>query len=63
MAEAYAVPFLGEIPLEPQIGQNADEGMPIAAVGDDVQRRYFGQIVDSMLASSVIRLSKAEGVS
>ncbi len=41
LARDYAVPFLGKIPLDPRIGAAADEGTPIAAVGDDALRSVF----------------------
>jgi len=41
LARDYGVPFLGEIPLDPRIGQAADEGTPIAAVGDDGLKSIF----------------------
>ena len=41
LAEAYGVPFLGEVPLDPAIGAACDAGTPIAAVGDAAQRALF----------------------
>jgi ATP-binding protein involved in chromosome partitioning len=41
LAEAYGVPFLGELPLDPAIGEACDAGTPIAAVGDAAQRALF----------------------
>jgi ATP-binding protein involved in chromosome partitioning len=51
LAADYGVPFLGEIPLDPAIGQAADRGEPIAAVGDDAQRAVFDALAGKVLAS------------
>jgi ATP-binding protein involved in chromosome partitioning len=44
LAADYAVPFLGELPLDPSIGAAADAGTPIAAVGDASQRALFAEL-------------------
>jgi len=63
LAKDYDVRFLGELPLDPAIGENADRGMPIAAIGDDAQKAHFGHIADTLLAENVIRLDdEAQGV-
>ncbi|MBS1110849.1 MAG: putative ATP-binding protein (Mrp protein-like), partial [Anaeromyxobacteraceae bacterium] len=41
LARDYGVPFLGEIPLDPRIGEAADAGTPISAVGDDGLKSIF----------------------
>ncbi len=51
LAADYGVPFLGEIPLDPAIGQAADRGEPIAAVGDDAQRAVFDALAGKVLSS------------
>jgi ATP-binding protein involved in chromosome partitioning len=49
LASDYGVPFLGEIPLDPAIGEAADRGQPIAAVGDDGQRAVFDALAGTIL--------------
>lgn len=51
LAEAYQVPFLGEIPLDVAIRQSSDDGKPIAAVGTDAQKRPYHAIADALLAA------------
>jgi ATP-binding protein involved in chromosome partitioning len=51
LAEAYAVPFLGEIPLDAGIGEAADAGRPIAAAGDDRQRQVFADLAAAVVAA------------
>jgi ATP-binding protein involved in chromosome partitioning len=48
LASDYAVPFLGEIPLDPSIAAAADGGTPIAAVGDEAQRAVFGALAEKV---------------
>jgi ATP-binding protein involved in chromosome partitioning len=50
LAEAYGVPFLGELPLDPAIGAAADAGTPIAAVGDAPQRALFADLAGALWA-------------
>jgi ATP-binding protein involved in chromosome partitioning len=51
LAGDYAVPFLGEIPLDPAICAAADAGTPIAAVGDDAQRAVFAGLAERLWTS------------
>jgi ATP-binding protein involved in chromosome partitioning len=44
LAEAYRVPFLAELPLDPAVGAAADAGTPIAAVGDEAQRARWAEL-------------------
>lgn len=52
LAERYDVPFLGEIPLDMDIREASDEGLPIAATGRDEQRAPFLAIADRLLNSA-----------
>ena len=35
MAEAFRIPFLGEIEIDPQIRIGGDTGKPVASLGED----------------------------
>lgn len=48
VAEAYRIPFLGQIPLDPEIRVRSDEGMPIAATGSDGQKVLWSALVDRL---------------
>jgi ATP-binding protein involved in chromosome partitioning len=51
MAEELAVPFLGEIPLEPVIAEDGDNGTPtVAAHPDSVSGKAYGLIALQMAA-------------
>jgi len=50
LAEAYGIPFLGQIPLDMAIREASDAGTPIAAVGSEAQKRWYGEIVEKLLA-------------
>ncbi len=63
LAEDYAVPFLGEIALDPDIGALADDGRPVAAMGHPAQRAMFDQIAEALLSRGTIVLDNDEGVS
>ena len=52
VADAYGIPFLGQIPLDPAIREASDEGTPIAAVGTPEQKAYYAAIVDRILTGS-----------
>lgn len=56
LAEEYGVPFLGEIPLDVQIREACDAGTPIAAVGDEQRKGYFGAVAEQLLSSATFRL-------
>jgi ATP-binding protein involved in chromosome partitioning len=51
LAEDYGVPFLGEIPLDARIRAAADEGTPIAAVGEPAQRAVFAELAARLVAA------------
>lgn len=55
LAEDYAVPFLGEIPLDARIRAAADEGTPIAAVGEPALKSVFAEIAERLLAATETR--------
>ena len=44
LADDYGVPFLGELPLDPAIGEAGDAGTPIAAVGDEAHQALFAAL-------------------
>jgi ATP-binding protein involved in chromosome partitioning len=48
LARDYAVPFLGEIPLDPAICAAADAGTPVAAVGDEAHRALFAGLAERL---------------
>jgi ATP-binding protein involved in chromosome partitioning len=48
LAEEYGVPFLGEIPLDPEIRAASDEGTPVAAVGNPAQRAIFAGLAERL---------------
>ncbi len=58
-AEELSVPFLGEIPLDPEIRIASDEGRPVAARGsaDPIARPYFD--VAGLVTSEITRLNAA----
>ncbi len=49
-AEKYDIPFLGKIPLDMQIREFSDEGTPPVAMGDKLQKGYYRNIADKLLA-------------
>jgi len=51
LAGDYGVPFLGELPLDRAIGEAADAGTPIAAVGDEGQRALFASLAERLWAA------------
>jgi ATP-binding protein involved in chromosome partitioning len=53
MAETFAVPFLGETPIEPALRESADRGAPLVATAPDhpMSRRILdiaGQVLDNL---------------
>ena len=56
LAEQYEIPFLGQIPLDMEIGRSSDEGTPIDATGTERQKGYFNEIADRLLANSQFKL-------
>ena len=61
LAREYGVPFLGEIPLDPAIGEAADRGTPIAAVGDAGQRELFSELARRVHAALQAGAARAAG--
>jgi len=59
LAEAYGVPFLGEIPLDPALREEADEGRPIAATGTDAQRVIFAHLAAALADSLHLEPARA----
>ncbi len=50
MAEDMGVPFLGRIPLDPDISRSGDEGIPLSFVGAKSEAsRAFAQVVERIL--------------
>jgi ATP-binding protein involved in chromosome partitioning len=54
LAEDYGVPFLGEIPLDARIRAAADEGTPVAAVGDPALKSVFAEIATRLAAAAEV---------
>lgn len=48
LARDYRVPFLGEIPLLPAIGEGGDAGRPAAALGGEAPRTLFGDLAERL---------------
>ncbi len=61
LAAAYGVPFLGELPLDRAIGEAADEGTPIAAVGSEAQRALFSGLAERLWLGLEARLTAPAG--
>jgi ATP-binding protein involved in chromosome partitioning len=61
MAEELAVPFLGEIPLEPLVAEDGDGGVPtVAAHPDSASAKAYGLIALQMAAQlSIINAATA----
>ncbi|MCG8653688.1 MAG: Mrp/NBP35 family ATP-binding protein, partial [Pirellulales bacterium] len=52
MAEKFEVPFLGEIPIDPQIRIGGDGGVPIVeSHPESTAAKAFSEIADSILSS------------
>jgi ATP-binding protein involved in chromosome partitioning len=49
LAEEYNIPFLGQIPIDPEIREASDGGFPIAATGSDLQKNYFNSIINNLV--------------
>lgn len=52
LARDYRVPFLGEIPLLPAIGEGGDAGRPAAALGGEAPRTLFGELAERLRVRS-----------
>ncbi|HIC10886.1 MAG TPA: ATP-binding protein [Campylobacterales bacterium] len=49
IAKIYNIPFLGAVPLQTEIRELGDEGKPPVALGDEVQKEYYKNIVENLL--------------
>jgi len=49
IADKYQVPLLGQIPLDMGIREGSDMGRPPVALGNESQKKYYRNIVSSML--------------
>lgn len=49
LSKHYAIPLLGQIPLEMSIREGSDNGEPPVALGSDAQKKYYQDIVSKML--------------
>ena len=49
IAKIYNIPFLGAVPLQTEIRELGDEGKPPIALGDEVQKGYYKNIVENLL--------------
>ncbi len=56
IADKYAVPLLGQVPLDMAIREGSDQGRPPVALGDENQKKYYQDIVDSMLSEIDFKL-------
>jgi ATP-binding protein involved in chromosome partitioning len=63
MAEQFGVPFLGEIPIEPEVRAGGDSGSPVATGGPDApQAKPFFAVAQQVAARlSVLNLSENTG--
>jgi ATP-binding protein involved in chromosome partitioning len=50
LARDYGVPLLAEIPLDPRIRQACDDGLPVAAAGDEGLRAVFADLAGRLCA-------------
>lgn len=62
LADAYSVPLLGEIGLDAAIREACDAGTPLAAVGDEAQRRPWHELAHR-LAEALAQASADGGAS
>jgi ATP-binding protein involved in chromosome partitioning len=51
VARDYAVPFLGELALDPRVREACDGGLPAVASGDDAVREPWRALVEALLAT------------
>lgn len=49
IAKKYTIPLLGQIPLDIQIREGSDQGEPPVAMGSDIQKKHYQDIVANML--------------
>ncbi len=49
IAKIYNIPFLGAVPLQTEIRELGDEGKPPVALGDEVQKEHYKNIVENLL--------------
>lgn len=51
LANEYAIPFLGKIPLEIEIREYCDKGELVVALGTDAQKAHYKEIVSNLFKS------------
>jgi ATP-binding protein involved in chromosome partitioning len=56
LSERYNIPLLGQIPLDMEIREGSDNGEPPVALGSDVQKKYYQDIVKRMLETIEFKL-------
>lgn len=56
LALQYNIPFLGQIPLETEIRELSDDGLPVATHGTAEQKEYYSAIVDNLLKNGQFKL-------
>ncbi len=56
IAEKYEIPLLGQIPLDMEIREGSDQGRPPVALGNESQKKYYQDIVRSMLENIDFKL-------
>ena len=56
LSERYNIPLLGQIPLDMEIREGSDNGEPPVALGSDVQKKYYQDIVKRMLEEIEFKL-------
>lgn len=56
LSERYNIPLLGQIPLDMEIREGSDNGEPPVALGSDVQKKYYQDIVKRMLEEIAFKL-------
>ena len=59
LAEAYGVPLLGEIEMDPQIRLGGDSGKPVAALGEDAPGARSIYAMARAVAARVAEVSAA----
>jgi ATP-binding protein involved in chromosome partitioning len=60
LCEQVHAPFLGEVPLDEQVRESGDRGVPISAQPDpSPQRDAFDRVAKAMAAQVSIRASRA----
>ena len=52
VAQKYEIPLLGQIPLDIEIREQSDKGTPPVALGSDIQKNYYKDIIANLLKST-----------